>query len=213
MSRSIFAVIVLVALATAALGTEPKPKSGFRERVRAPQNIGFATSASSDGQVVTILFDNLYVEVNPPRRGATAAYGQTAVDTKLFTLHLPYSSDESCVKMTVDVRGFRSTSPGAAARLVVCAGDATQVVDLSPDKATRLKGTVKKTICEEQPDLSSDDFEDRVEFQLQKLAARPICQITLVLIVEQDTDSEDSGGALLAVDSLNVSIAEPAKAR
>ena len=76
-----------------------------------------------------------------------------------------------------------------------------------------MKGTAKDAFCEKDADHESDDFQDRIEFNLQKRTHNPVCQITLVLIVEQDTDSEDSGGALLAVDSMDVSIAEPAKAR
>ena len=57
------------------------------------------------------------------------------------------------------------------------------------------------------------DFQNRVAFTVQTHAAKPICQITLFLVVDRDTDAADSGGALLAVDSLDIQMATPGKAK
>jgi hypothetical protein len=45
-----------------------------------------------------------------------------------------------------------------------------------------------------------------MEFTLPTHSAKPVCQITLFLLAEHETDKADTGGALLVVDSLDLSI-------
>jgi hypothetical protein len=115
--------------------------------------------------------------------------------------------------MTMDLRGFVDAHAGADARLVACAGDTTKVVDLSTDEChlVNLKGASKDAIAAEYPSMQLGDFHDRVEFTVQTHAAKPVCQITLFLLVENNTDTADSGAALLALDSLDLEMVEPAK--
>jgi hypothetical protein len=57
------------------------------------------------------------------------------------------------------------------------------------------------------------DFQDRVESTVETHAAKSVCQITLFLLVAHYTDTAGNGGALLAVDSLDLQIATSSKAK
>jgi hypothetical protein len=46
-------------------------------------------------------------------------------------------------------------------------------------------------------------------FTVQTRAAQPVCQITLFLVVEHNTDSTDAEGAVLVVDSLDLELVMP----
>ena len=164
-------------------------------------------------QAATILFDNLIVDVSPAQKGAAATHNQTAIQSKVATLHIPYKTDQRSVKMTMDLRGFADVDSAASARLVACVGDKTEVVDLSADKAKKveLKGKSKCAMTEEHPDAQFGDWHNRIEFTVQTHAAKPVLQVTLFLLVEHDTATADAGGALLAVDSLDLEIAKPSK--
>jgi hypothetical protein len=185
--------------------------SELHERISVPSNIGFATDISDDGQATTIIFDNLLVSVEPARPRALRDH--TAIQTKVFTVHIPYSTDQQSVTMLMDLRGFVDARAGADVRLVACAGGTTKVVALSTDECNlaKLKGTSKDAIAAEHPSMQLGDFQDRVEFTVQTHAAKPVCQITLFLLVEDNTDTADSGGALLALDSLDLEIVGPGK--
>ena len=50
------------------------------------------------------------------------------------------------------------------------------------------------------------EYNQRIEFTVHKQAANPVCQITLVLLAEHDTDTAGAGVALLTVDTLDLSI-------
>jgi hypothetical protein len=164
--------------------------SKFAEGIRVPSNLDFITNISPDGQAVTIIFSNAVVSIEPARRTrAGVLSNQTALQTKLVTLHLPYSTDQPCVTMSMNLRGFVNAEAGADGRLVACAGDSTTVVDLTH--------------------VDQGDFHETVEFTVQTRAAEPVCQITLFLLVEHDTDTDGSGGAQLTVDSLDLEIATP----
>lgn len=115
----------------------------------------------------------------------------------------------------MDIRGFADAGSGATARLVACAGDSTTVVELASktDEAVKLKGTSKDAIAADHAGMELGDFESRVTFTVQTHAAKPVCQITLLLVVDRDTDAADSGDALLAVDSLDIQMATPGKAK
>ena len=163
----------------------------FSKGIRAPSNLEFTTNISPDGQAVTVIFSNAVVSIEPARgTGAGTIANQTALQTKVVTLHLPYATDLPSVTMVMNLRGFVQAEAGAAGRLVVCAGDSTTVVDLMH--------------------ADQGDYHETVEYTVQARAAEPVCQITLFLLVEHDT--EGSGGAQLTVDSLDLEIATPGSA-
>ena len=97
--------------------------------------------------------------------------------------------------------------------LIAHAGDATSVIDVfaSPEskggKSVRLKGHAKTALLAGR-DLGRahfGDFMQRVEFTVQTDAAKPVCQVTLMLLAEHDTDTANLGSALLVIDSLDLS--------
>jgi len=208
MFRSIIILVQIMALTTAALADESKSKAEIGKTIRVPSNTGFSTNVSPDAQAATVLFDNAYVEVNPAQQGAVSTRNQTAIQTKAITLHVPYSSKQESLAMSMDLRGFRSAEAGTSVRLVVCAGDATTVVNLSGkhSKPIKLKGKSKRALTAEHPGTQFGDFQERIEFTVATHAAKPVLQITLFLVAEQDTDTADTGGALLAVDSIDLTI-------
>jgi hypothetical protein len=59
------------------------------------------------------------------------------------------------------------------------------------------------------PSLHWSDFHDRIEFTVQTRAAKPVCQVTLFLAVEHNTDITDAEGAVLVVDSMALEIVMP----
>ena len=214
MSRFLLTLFSVTAFGTCVHADEPKPASKFEKEISIPSNIGFSTNVASDGQALTVIFDNLLTDLDPAQRGTIATHDQTAIETKVCTVNIPYSTDQRSVTMAMDLRGFVDADPDAIVRLVACAGDTTQVVDVSMDETNtvKLKGKSKEAIVAEHPDQKYGDFQDRLEFTVQTHAAKPVCQVTLFLVVERNTDTADSGGALLAVDSMDISIAKPGKA-
>jgi hypothetical protein len=162
----------------------------FSERISVPSNLDFTTNISPDGQAVTIIFSNAVVSIEPARQSQAGVIdNQTAVQTKMVTMHLPYSTDQPRVTMIMNLRGFVNAEAGADGRLVACAGNITKVVDLKH--------------------VDQGNFHETVEFIVQTRAAKPVCQITLFLLVEHDIDTDGSGGAHLTVDSLDLEIATP----
>ena len=185
----------------------------FGPAVRVPANVGFASNVTVDGKALTMIFDNLLVEIAGPRAGASGTIGQTTQQTKVFTVEVPYTTDRRSVKMTMDLRGFVNASNTANARLLAIAGDQVKVVDLTKiDRAggsldPKHKGHTKSRLLASEKRPASEmygDFAGRVVFTEQRHAKNPVCQITLVLLVQSDTDVADSGGALLLVDSLEL---------
>ena len=214
MLRSIFVFLGTMVLAVSTWGAEPEHSSALSKKISVPSNLGFSFNVSPDSQAATILFDNLIVDIGPASKGARATQNQTAIQTKLATIHVPYTTEQRSVTMTMDLRGFAQVDSAASARLVACVGDKTQVLKLSADKANKveLKGNCKCVLAEERPDAKFGDWENRVTFTTKVRAAKPVLQITLFLLVEHDTDADGSGGALLAVDSLDLEIAKSTKA-
>jgi hypothetical protein len=166
--------------------------SKLREGISVPSNLDFTANISPDGQAVTIIFSNIHMGIEPTQQSpAGGTPNQTAIQTKVVTLHIPYSTDQQSVTMIMNLRGFVDADAGADVRLVTCAGDTTKVVALK--------------------DVDQGNFQDTVEFTVQTGAAEPVCQITLFLLLEHNTDTAGSGGAQLAVDSLDLEIAKPGK--
>lgn len=208
MSRSAIGLFVAFALVAFASAEDAKPKTAISKNIRVPANIDFATIISEDQQVATLIFDNLLTSINPVVQGGHGVFNQTANQTKVFTVNVPYTTDQRSVTMCLDIRGYVSVDPGATVRLIACAGNTTQIVNLNceDDKSVKLKGQSKAAFAPQPERQQSNDYQSRVEFTLQTQAAKPTCQITLFLLAEHDTDKADSGGALLTVDSLDLSI-------
>lgn len=215
MTRPMLALFVTCFLVNIAFGDEPKPATQFGKEIHIPSNVGFSTNISPDAQAATVLLDNAFVELRPVHKGQRGVTNQTESTSKVITLNLPYSTDQRSVKMTLDIRGFVNAGQGATARLFASAGDATKVIDLSNDEKqpVKLKGKLKEAIAAESTASKTGDFEDRVTFTVQTHAAKPVFQITLILVVERDTDIAESGDAVLAVDSLDLEISKSGKAK
>ncbi len=214
MSRTILGLLSVAVLATFVFAEDAKPVTQLGKDIRVPAHIGFSTQVSSDGQAAGLIFDNLYAEVNQTVIGARGALNQTLTQSKVFTVNIPYSTDQRSVTMHMDLRGYASVDPGAAVRLIACVGDATQVIDVTPvkDQEVKLKGTSKAALAIIPARQQSGDFQSRVEFTVPTQAAKPVCQITLFLLAERSTDKADAGGALLVIDSLDLEINKAAKA-
>ena len=178
--------------------------SKLHKGISVPSNIDFTMNFSPDGQAVTIIFSNVHMAIEPV---------QPSIQTKVFTLHIPYFTDQPSVTMTMDLRGSISTDAGMDVRLVACAGDTTKVVDLLTDAGhtIALRGRSKDAMAAAHPSLPWSDFQDRVEFTVKTRAANPVCQLTLFLLLEHNTDTAASEGVQLALDSLDLEIVEPGK--
>ena len=176
--------------------------SQFGRRISVPANLDFVTSLSPDGEAVTIIFSNLFLAVEPL---------EPAIRTKVCTLNLPYTTDQASVTMTMDLRGAILAETGREVRLVACAGDTTHVVDLSaqPEQGCAERGTARDALIATHPSVHWSDFQDRVALTVQTRAAKPVCQITLFLVVEHHTESPDAEGAVLVVDSLDLAMVLP----
>lgn len=214
MSRTILGLLSVAVLATIAVAEDAKPVTQLGTDIRVPANIGFSTNVSSDHQSAGLKFDNLYTEVNRTVIGSAGALNQTLTQSKVFTVNIPYSTDQQRVTMHMDLRGYASVDPGATVRLIACVGDATQVIDVTPvkDKVVQLKGTSKEALATMPASEQSGNFESRVVFTVQTQAAKPVCPITLFLLAERSTDKADAGGGLLVIDSLDLEINKAAKA-
>ncbi len=207
MKLSMYVVLCSLVLVICSHAEDLNATSELGKQIRIASNIGFATNISRDKQAATIIFDNTYVELNSVQTTSGNVVSQTEIQTKVVTVRIPYSTENRSVKMRIDIRGFVDSGSCAAARLVAIVGDATQVIDLSRDEGEiELKGIAKQTLAAKQDGIIFDDFQDRITFTLHKRAAKPVCQITLFLLAERDTDMKDTGGALLVVDSFDIEI-------
>src|SRR5262245_16403839 len=87
-----------------------------------------------NGRALTINFSNAEIGIGPAQQlPAGEILGQTALQTKVVTLHIPYPTDQPRVKMRMVLRGLVApiqAEAGVAVQLVACAGDTTTVVDL-----------------------------------------------------------------------------------
>lgn len=209
-------VCAIVALFVGSQGAHSDDRavtSTFGEKIRVPANIGFSTNISPDSQALTLLFDNLLIEVEPTKEGQRGAIGQTAISSKVFTVEIPYSTDLRSVNMNLDLRGTSAVTAGGRVRLVAHAGETTEVVPLSGDSSEPVKqlGSAKAQYLATATEVDEGGFEDfnqRIVLTVPTHAAKPVCQVTLFLLAEHDSDNAGSGSAVLIVDSLDLSFAE-----
>ena len=75
--------------------------SRFHEGISVPSNLNFTTPPlPPNGRTLTINFSNAEISIGPAQQlPAGEILGQTALQTKVVTLHIPYSTDQPRVKM------------------------------------------------------------------------------------------------------------------
>jgi hypothetical protein len=157
--------------------------SSFLKGIEVPANLDF-TVLSIAPRELTIVFNNARVELGP----TGSLVNRTAIQTKVITLNIPYSSDQPSLHMGLRIKGYAElieAEAGVHVRLVVCVGSMTKVVYPTPD------------------------FSERFEFKVYPRAVKPVCQVTLFLLVEHDIDTPGAGGAVLNVDQLDMEILTP----
>src|SRR5690349_21367923 len=80
--------------------------SNFDKRISVPSNLDFMTDISPDWEAVTINFRNVEIGIGPAQLlpgGGTL--DQTAIQTKVVTLHIPYSTARPSVTMRMALHG------------------------------------------------------------------------------------------------------------
>jgi hypothetical protein len=122
---------------------------------------GSSASISDDGQVATITFSDLQVDVTDQN----PALGATQVES--FTLQLSENATELHIKLFA--QGYVGTTPGARALLVAHMGDTTTLTPLPP--------------------VSTDkDFEQEVLQELEATVPAGVdVQTTLFLLAERNS--------------------------
>ncbi len=199
-------VLLVGTLVTNAFAEEADNTAKFGKSVTIPANTGYSFNVSDDQEVLTVIFDNVVVELSPIVASQTGAQDQTSIQSKLITLRIPCVIKEEMLSVTADIRGVVSADSGVQPRLIVCAGDTSYVAKLKPKKAkVKFKQGSKKKLTENY-EGETIDFEERFVFKVTPKAKKPVCQVTLVLVLERDSDEPDSGSGLLVVDSLDLSM-------
>ena len=79
-----------------------KAVTEFAGTPKVPANTEIAVSTSTDKQSVELIFDNLAVTAEP----VLSSSGQTVSQSKVFTVNIPFATDQASVKMVLDLRGF-----------------------------------------------------------------------------------------------------------
>ena len=177
--------------------------------------VGIARGFSSDGQAVTLLFDNLLVDVGLQRG--------PLVKTRTLSVSLPIERKDQEVTLVQDIRGYVDVDCGARAVLVVQAAGQTTCVNLqeAKERPKCCKPKPGKAACEARARAmeEAEDFPEHDEpvggFDFLhridgKLPAGMRYRVTFFLLVERDADTADVGG-LLTVDSLDIEIGKPEK--
>jgi hypothetical protein len=159
-------------------------------------SIGHATVVSPDGQVASVIFDNLVIGTHESRK-------LPLVVTRTAVLTVPITGNDNPVKIRHDIRGFVTTRPESHAALVIQTCGQATVVDLPKaiDTAKNPATPARKEKRERPVGLEvSDDFFVSIE---GTLPARASHYVTFFLLVEKDRDDPDLGAAL-HVDSVDI---------
>jgi len=165
--------------------------SSFLEGIKVPSNLDFTVPPVSP-RGLTVMFSNAEIDIKPAEADRAGIRNQTAIQTKVITLNIPYSSAQPSLQMRLSLQGIMDpvqAEAGVNVRLVVCAADTTRVVNLSPD--------------------TGGAFIDSFEFTVQPRAVKPVCQVTLFLLVEHDIDTDGAGTAVLTIQTLDMEIVTP----
>jgi hypothetical protein len=196
---------VAALVVSSAQAAEPTLK-----KVIPTDSVQFARAFSTDGQVCTLLFDNLLIDTEIGR--GTAPSVRSKQFSYVFT---PESDGEVCIVQTI--RGFVSTQGASSASLLIHSGGEATNVDFDKAIATAKKGTITrdaelvkkaKALADEQGFAAkpkkdkSDDFQITIERHVAKGAT---LQTTLNLLVERAT-GDDSPAAVIFIDSIDVSV-------
>ena len=112
-------------------------------------------------------------------------------------------------------RHFAHAFDSSRGRMIVCAGDTAKTLELAAlkNEPAHLKGISKQSIPPDGEVGAFEEFFERVEFTLEPRAAKPVCQITLFLLAEHDTDVAGSGGAWLGLYSVSLMLPEYVEAQ
>lgn len=211
-----FAFGVLFAVSSGFGGEDSPGGPKFKGRVIEADSVGIAKGFSSDGQAVTLLFDNLQSEV--------WAKGGALVKTRTLSIDLPIEPKDQEVNLSQDIRGYVSVDEGARAVLVVQSAGETHVIDLQKAKAegkTRstdgdsIKEAMQRAAEEakgfekEDEPQGSFDFYHRINSKLRPGASY---RITFFLLVERDLSTAEMD-AHLVVDSLDIEIGPVKKSK
>lgn len=205
MSRIPCLMCVAALLVSTLSAAEPTLK-----KVIPTDSVQFARAFSEDGQVCTLMFDNLVIDTEIGR--GTPPSVRSKQFSYVFT---PESDGEVCIVQTI--RGFVSTQGASSASLLIHSGGEATNVDFDKAIATAKKGGVTrdaeltkkaKSAAEAQGFVAkpkkdkSDDFQITIERHVAKGAA---LQTTLNLLVERAT-GDDSPGAVIFIDTIDVSV-------
>lgn len=183
-----------------------RPKLGV---VFYPDAVRFVTSISEDREVATMLFDNFSLATTSGKAPLVTA------QTKSFSISNSPESKGDAVA-TLDIRGFVDVQEGGSAALIIHAGGETTVVDLKKAVAAE---TTKPRKTEDALYLAAKETADTAGFRNSSKAAgganyyarvsvdvakgQPL-QATVLLLVDRVPAS--GSGALIAVDSLDISV-------
>jgi len=148
-----------------------------------PDSVTIASNVSQDQQAATVLIEKLQVSLG-------GVPGPLTV-TRTATVLIPFDEANSELTLDQQVRGFADIQPGARGLLLVQLGGNTFQVDLP------------------SPDAEDKNFVKLITSKLPKGAPY---QATFFLLLERDEDKPGLGGNI-TVDSLNIEIVSPAKAK
>ncbi len=195
-----FACLTAMTSLAAAQGTGTPSPPVLKRPISIVDAVTVAFNISQDGQAATALFDNLQV-------GTNVLKDMPLVVTRTATVDLPISGNTMPLQIQEDIRGYVFSQPGAGASLVIRSCGQTTVVDLASAKADAKKFPRPATsaTAKRRPkgvDLDSDFYYRFVG----TLPANARAQVTFYLLVDKDQDQANGPGALLAVDSLDVTI-------
>ncbi len=138
----------------------------FKGAARLENAVNFVASFSPDGEVVTLIFDDLVMDLGGPKGGRIA--------TKVVSIAMPVET-ELDLKVRLRLDGFVSADEGARAAVLVHHGGETTLLDLP-----------------QGPCVEADISQDLVS----TLPAGAEYRIVLFLLLERDTDDADVGGLI-----------------
>ncbi len=209
-----FAVVIAANLGFGGEESSTGPK--FKGKVIEADSVGIAKGFSSDGKAVTLLFDNLQIDV--------WAKGGPLVETRTLSIDLPIEPKDQEVGLSQDIRGYMNVDEGARVVLVVQAAGETHVIDLKKAKAEgKTRSTEGKAVkearqraAEEAKGFEKED-EPQGSFEFfhrinSKLSPGTSYRVTFFLLVERDLSVAEMS-AHLVVDSLDIEIGPVKKSK
>jgi hypothetical protein len=139
---------------------------GFGDRLIQESDIRYSFTLAPDNKTLSVLFDNLRVEL-PAHRA------EPLIATRTFTLSIPIKDGATGTSVGMDLRGAVQRTEGANVLLVLWVNGRSTVIDLST--------------------VPYGDFERRVDATLD---AASECQLIFVLMAERDAQPGEVGAML-----------------